>query len=367
MGRLGGIPIGRYFGIPVYLHPTWFLVLLFFSIALSNSIGAEAGLGSVASFLLGLLTAVIVFITLLAHEYGHALMARYFGIPTARITLFLLGGVAQITAEPRKAVHELLIAIAGPAVSLLCMLLFGALYLIAGAVDAPMWLALPLAQIAALNLVFAVFNMLPGFPMDGGRVLRAFVWMVTDNFLTATRVAYYGGMSIGALLITAGIFTLPGGFMYILLGLFLMFLASAAYRDAKVKAAFDKLHVADLMRPVQAVVPAELSLRDVVRDYVYRVHGDRFPVVRGRVLLGYISAEDIGAIEQSRWETVQAERLARPYGRSEILSPEQDALEAFKRINQTGRPSLPVFRGRELIGYLFIQDVVSYMKRFRLV
>src|SRR5690606_35197792 len=120
----------------------------------------------------------------------------------------------------------------------------------------------------------------------------------------------------------------------------------------------------DLMRPVQAVVNADMSLRDVVRNYMTQLHNDRFPVVRDQTLLGYISAEEIAAIDRSSWPAITAERLARPYKTSEILSPDQSAFTAFQMGSGTGRGNLPVFNGRRLVGYLFMQDVSNYLQRF---
>jgi hypothetical protein len=152
--------------------------------------------------------------------------------------------------------------------------------------------------------------------------------------------------------------------MPIILGLFLNQLARTSYRQAQMKNAFDAVRVRDLMRPIQAVVPAEMPIRRVVEDYIYKVHADRFPVVSGQSLLGYISADEISRLPRDQWDFVSAERLARPYGMSEMLSPNQSALAAFQKVNALGRPNLPVFNGRQLIGYLFLQDVANYMQRF---
>lgn len=372
MGRMGGILIGRFLGIPVYIHPTWFIILTLFSFAWGRELISATEAAPAIGYTVALLAAVTAFGTLLAHEFGHAMAARWFGIRTNRITLFLLGGVAEIRAESRRPVEELVIAIAGPAVSLVCMVLFLILAWIASMAGAPALVVYPLQMVGIINLVFAVFNMLPGFPMDGGRVLRAIVWMSTNNHLTATRIAFWGGKTLSYMLIGLGIMVLFGfqnvaGLLYILLGWFLGRLGRAEYQSAQMRSAFDRVHVGDLMRPVQVVVPAELTLRDVVRDFIYRVHLDRFPVVRGHVLLGYITADDIAAVDRSQWDSITAERLARPFGRAEVLSPEQDALQAFQKVSQSGVPQMAVFKGRELVGFLFAQDIVNYMRKFKLV
>lgn len=368
MFRGSGFKLATMFGIPVMIHPTWFIIWLLFSLSLSNVLLAESGVPAAIAYPLGALTALVVFATLLAHEFGHALMAKRFGIGTERITLFILGGVAQIREEPRRPIEELLIALAGPAVSIACMLLFGVPWLLLEGTGAPAWLLFSLQSVATLNFIFAAFNMIPGFPMDGGRVLRALVWFGTDDYLASTRYASWGGQAFGIFLIVMGFFLLFTGsfqgFMPILLGFFLVQLAKTSYRQAQLKSAFDSVRVRDLMRPVQVVVPADLPIRSVVQDYIYKIHADRFPVVRGSSLLGYISADAISGVDRTQWDSVNAERLAQPYLRTEILSPNQSAIQAFQQVNRSGQPNLPVFNGRQLIGFLFVQDVANYLHGF---
>ncbi len=366
--RSSGFRLGKFLGIPVYLHPSWFLILFLFTAMLANGIIAQTGAASAVAYPTGAITALLVFATLLAHEYGHALAARHYGIGTERITLFIIGGVAQIREEPRRPIEEFIIAIAGPAVSFLCVFLFGIPGILLQMAGAPPVFFFALEAVAGLNLFFAIFNLIPGFPMDGGRVLRASVWGWTGNYLRSTWIASLGGQAFSFVLIGwGGVNILTGnfaGFMPIILGLFLNQLARTSYSQAQMKSAFDAVRVRDLMRPIQAVVPAEMPIRRVVEDYIYKVHADRFPVVSGQSLLGYISADEISRLPRDQWDLVPAERLARPYGISEMLSPNQSALAAFQKVNALGRPNLPVFNGKQLIGYLFFQDVANYMQRF---
>lgn len=368
MFRNPGYRIGRLFGIQVTLHPSWFILLALLTLSLAGALRELGTVSPIAAYAIGLVTALLGFASLLAHEYGHALTARRFGIGTERIMLFILGGVAQIRSEPKRPIEEFLIAIAGPAVSLLLAAVFFGIALTAEMFGVPEVFMLPAWWLVQVNLVFAIFNMIPGFPMDGGRVLRAIIWKFSGDFLTATRIASRVGQGFSYILMATSIGAMLLGhfqfFTMFLLGLFLNWLARSACQQAEMHAAFQSVRVRDLMRPVQVVVPADLSLRDVVRQYVYRLHSDRFPVVRGPSLLGYISADEIAAVDRDQWDWTSAEKLVRPYLQSEILSPDVGAFNAFQKVARSGRADLPVFQGRQLIGYLFLNDVMNYLRRF---
>ncbi len=362
----GGFPIGRLFNVPIYVHWTWLLLLFVFTMGLSDS-AVAMGVAPPLAYPVGLVTALLAFACLLAHEYGHVLAARHFGIPTHRITLFALGGAAALDDEPKTPWGEFLIAIAGPAVNVVLLLPLAAMALLGPSLGLPAPLLFVAQTLAVINFVFAAFNMLPGFPMDGGRVLRAIVWGATGSYLQATRVAVLFGRTVGIGMIVLGTFLLFGGsfngIILIALGIFLQFLAGQALRVAQFKSAFASTRVGDLMRPVQAVVPGAMPVRRVVEDYIGRIHQDRFPVVRESELLGFISADDIYRLEPARWDWITAEQMARPYPSRELLRADQDAMSAFRMVMTLGRNFLPVFRDRTLIGFLFAHDVAEHLKR----
>lgn len=363
-----GISLGRYFGIPVRIHPSWFIVLAVMTMGWTQMLEEEGSISTAVALPWALGGVLLAFLSLLFHEYGHALTARRFGIRTERITLFLFGGMAEIRSEPKTPMQEFLIAGAGPLVSLiLALLCFGAMMGMA-ALPIPAHVHLVAEMLLFINLVFAIFNLLPGFPMDGGRMLRAAIWWASGDMLQATKWASRGGQFIGILIASLGVIEILmgsfSGIFLILTGLFIRWLAVSSYRQTQVRSAVDAVRVGDLMRPVEVVIPADASLQWAVRSAFNRLGGDRYAVVRGDALLGYLSANDVAGVPHDQWDKVTVERLVRPWADKELLSPEVPAFVAYQRLGEHARHSLPVFHGRELVGFLFMGDVTNHIGRF---
>ena len=230
------IRLGKVFGVPIGLHYSWFLVLAFFSWSLGNSFlpSRYPGWADTTYWTTGFVTALLLFVSVLLHELAHSLVARARGFPVEGITLFLLGGVTQLGAEARRARDEFVIAVVGPLTSLL---IFAVLLGVDQAIQAR---ATPTAAVVfwlwRINLVLALFNLLPAFPMDGGRLLHSVVWGATGSMARATRVASRGGQFVGLLLIALGLFeglrgSWPAGTWFALIGLFIFSMASRSRRD----------------------------------------------------------------------------------------------------------------------------------------
>lgn len=363
-----GITIGRYFGIPVVLHPTWFILLAILTVSWTNQLSLHGEITKGSAFPWALLSALAAFASLLAHEFGHAFAARWFGIPTRRITLFLLGGVAEIRSESKTPWQEFVIAIAGPVVSFALAAVFGLAFFLSLQVEGGRHIELVMGLLLQINLVFGIFNLLPGYPMDGGRVLRSIMWAIHGDMLKATRTAARGGEIIGFSILGIGLaLVLLGNFSGLLMGLtglFLRWLARMSYRQAQMRAAFERVRVADLMRPVDVVVAGDWPLRQVVRAVYGRYGGERYPVVDDRKVLGYIAAGDVAAVPKSQWDEVSARRLAQPWPRRELLAPGWSALKAYELLGLSHRSSVPVFDGTELVGMVVRSDLNRYLDRF---
>jgi len=383
------IKIGRLFGIDIAINLNWFIIFFILVISYSQHFADESfGLTQMGRISAAVLLTLALFGSVLAHEYGHALTARAFGIGTKKIILHLFGGVAFLEREPRKPMHEFWIAIAGPAVSVVLGVGFLILFIFAdgtvlqlaqsgdsqAAAEAMATNTNPFATLllysGMINLFLGIFNMVPGFPLDGGRVVRAAIWGFTGNYLKATRFAAMGGVAIGSLLVGWGIVSMLTAFsaaaiLRILLGFFVIHLARVSTRQAEFLDAFEGLKVRDLMHPVRYAVPAETPLSDVVSQYFSRAAVDQYPVVRGNSLLGSISSDHVNTVPQRQWDWTQAGELARPYQPNAVVDVRADAIRALEILGSQNLRTLPVFDGRRLIGYVHNDDFVRIIRQSR--
>lgn len=367
--------IGRLFGIDVAIDVSWLLIFALLTFSLSREFAGELGVGAASALVFAAVTTLLMYASVLAHEYGHALTARFFGIHTARIILHLFGGVAFLESEPRRPRDEFWITVAGPAVSFVLAALFGAAAWVLYLGDGPAHLHLIVQTVAIINLSLGIFNCLPGFPMDGGRVVRSAIWAATGNLVLATRIAALGGGVVGLLLMGLGGLGLllaittgdagfaMGGMLQLLLGGFLINLAWSSARQTEIQHKLDALKVHRLMRPVSAVVPADLPVARVMEAYRGPNMPDQFPVVDGPRLLGNLSLGHINALPERQWEWVRARELARPYQLEHTLDLQTGALDALRLMHRLNRSCAPVFEGRRLVGYVFHRDIAEALGR----
>ncbi len=344
-----GLPLFRLLGIPVYLDFSFLLVLPLLSFLIAHNLPLylelfglpqEEGLLE-ARFLLGLAAALGLFLSVLLHELGHALAARRFGVETKRITLWLLGGVAQLERIPREPKKELLIALAGPLVSFALALLFRLLRQEAGA------LGFLTHYLALVNLVLGLFNLLPALPLDGGRVYRALL-ALRHPYARATQKAL--GVS-QAVAFALGLFGLLVFNPFLVLMAFFVYMASRAEAEATLLAqALEGLKVKDLMTPDPLVVPKDLTVEEVLRlALAHRVSG--FPVVEGGRVLGVVGLE---GLEGADPKAPVGLYLQKPL----VLSPEDTALSALERMAERGYARALVLEGDTLRGILSKTDLL---------
>ena len=266
------IPLGKVLGIPIALDYSWFLIfgLLTWMLAGSYYPSEFKNWSPLLYWVMGAVTAILLFASVLLHELGHSVVAMRFKIPVRSITLFIFGGVAQIGAEPPSAMAEFLIAIAGPIVSLALAVIFSVLQPALAAIE-PLWGVVK--YLAYINFALVLFNLIPGFPLDGGRVLRAFVWAVTKNMRRATLIAANAGRFFGFLFIFAGVWRMfsgdfGGGLWIAFIGWFLDNAASAQVHQVVFQGLLAGHSVSQAMSTHCVTVPAELTLQQLVDEHV---------------------------------------------------------------------------------------------------
>ena len=350
------------FGFAVSIDASWLVLatLVVWSLAASVFPALYPGFAPGIYWIMGLATALGLLGSIVFHETAHALVARRFGIPISGITLFIFGGVAEMQAEPESARAELLMALAGPLASLLLVV---ALWLAAATAGAgPVGAALD--YLGLINLVLALFNLVPAFPLDGGRVLRAGLWLWRGDLLQATRIAAAIGRGFGLLLVVFGIFRVLGGDVVggvwsFLIGLFLRSAAIESYRHTLAGHLLAGVTVGQIMHAGPVVAPAEISVASFVADYVYPHHDAWFPVVEGTALIGTVGTREVAAVDRARWSSTPLASILKPLTPETTVAPETDALTALRRMRGAGGERLLVLHDNRLVGVLGLRDVLG--------
>lgn len=376
------VSLFRLFGIEVRLD--FSVVIIFMLIVFSLGSGIFAHWHPDWSHLtiwgVALAAGVLFFASLLAHEFAHSMVSQYYGIPVPRITLFLFGGMAQISEEPHRPKEEFWIAIAGPLMSIFISLVCTNLalwnvdeaFLAELATETPEAMSrLGPAQTAlfwlgSVNMILAVFNMIPGFPMDGGRVFRAAVWAITGDRIKATRWASNGGRYFGWSLMAFGVLGLFGGagigsLWWILIGWFISSLAAMSYRQLIMDDKLKDFTVADLMHTQFDVVSADTVLPDFVEQQLLHSSQQFWPVMQGTSLAGMVALLDIVRLPEKERQGKRVSDLMRPLKTLMLLSPNTRMMSALSSMAQVSdEPALVVDEGK-LLGMIQRADVMQWM------
>jgi Zn-dependent protease len=355
----------RLLGIPISLDASWLIILALVTWSLIELFRkAVPDLPSAAYWILGLGTALTYFACIVLHELGHALVARAAGIPIRGITLFLFGGVAEMEDEPLSASSEFLMAIAGPAVSAVLAAIF---WLLSGLVETPA-VAFPLRSVAGINLLVLIFNLVPAFPLDGGRVLRSILWAVLKNLRRATYWAALAGQAFAWFLIGVGILNLfaggeyfINGIWFILIGLFLSNAARGSYQQVLVRQILRGEPVSRFMTRAPVIVPPMLDLRSWVEDYVYRYHRKMFPVASDGRIEGVIGTQALARFPREEWGKHTVAEAMRQDVEAFRIAPNADALEALGKMQRTGSSRLLVTEGDQLVGIISLKDLLRFL------
>ncbi len=382
----GGLRLGRILGIEVHLDWSWVLIFLLVTWNLAAvifpALHPEWSTGMV--WTTAFVAAVMFFGSVLAHELAHSVVAQARGLPVSRITLFLFGGVSNIEREPASPSTEFLMAIVGPLTSLFLGLAFlslaGASIFVAGRSGAGLgWLrsAGPIATLflwlGPVNIVLALFNMVPGYPLDGGRVLRSIFWAASRNQRAATRWASWIGQGIAWLFIVAGMAMvvgvrfpllgrgIVGGLWLVLIGWFLNTAAAAGYRQVLVEEILAGVPVSSLMRADAPSVPPGLSVQSLVYDHLVSSGERSIAVVEEGCLVGIVSLHDVQKLEKGAWETTRVEEVMTPAEELATATPREEVAQAL--LDLTGRDvrQIPVVQEGRLVGMLRRGDIYKWL------
>ncbi|WP_138933469.1 site-2 protease family protein [Roseovarius arcticus] len=356
------------FGFEIKLDPSWLIlaVLIIWSLSGSYFPAQVAGLGNLDYIALAVAAMLGLFACLILHELAHSLVARRFDLHVGGITLFLFGGVAELDEEPATAQSEFWIAVAGPTMS---FALAGLAWLILRLVDAaslsPALSAL-LGYLAMINLLLALFNLVPAFPLDGGRVFRAALWYWFGDVVRATQVASkvasffaIGMIAMGLLSLFNGIAT--GGLWLVLIGLYLQMAARTTLRQMQLRIALQGKTVSDMMTSNPQTVDVDTTIEALVAELMLPKTFTFVPVVDGDQLLGYLDSAMLRSIARDNWGNVQVGDIYEPATPENTVHPDLATTDLLQRMTDTGRRKYLVARDQRLIGVISLTDLMSYL------
>jgi Zn-dependent protease/predicted transcriptional regulator len=363
--------LGRLFGIEVGLHYSWFLIALLITLSLASQFQADhAEWGAGVIWALSILSALFFFAALLAHEMSHALVARAHGLSTRAITLFALGGVAQIEKEPEDARTEFLVGIVGPfssaIIGVISLALAWALgWRIGATPETP--LRAMFVWLGYINLMLAAFNMIPGFPLDGGRILRAIIWLSTGDGARSTRLAARAGQTVALLFIAFGIFRFfagagVGGLWIAFIGWFLHQAASASYASVTLTTGLQGVHVSDVMTTQCASVDGNLNVQQLVDEHLLRTGQRCFVVERNGEVQGLVTPHEIKMVERQRWPFTTLYDVMRPLDQLHTVTPATPVMEALETMGRDDVNQLPVISGSHLEGVISRANVLQFLQ-----
>ena len=364
-----GIKLFKILGIQISLDYTWFIVfgLVAWSLAQGYFPITIPGLGIFTYISIGIISALLLFTCVLIHELSHSYTSNKLGLDIKEIKLFIFGGVAQLTKEPEDAATELKIAVAGPAASIALAGVFWVLTQLAKTISVYPILAAMFEYLTYINIVLVIFNMIPGFPLDGGRVLRAIWWKKTGDIQRATQVASQAGKTFAILLILFGFVQIffgnfVGGLWMVFIGMFLQQAAESSYSQLLVKQTLEKIKVGDAMTRNVVVLSEDATLSTVVEKYFFGYHFVGFPVASDGRIVGMITLNNVRMVPREEWATTLARDVMNKISPDIVLSPEDNAMDAFSRMINLDIGRVLVMDDGKLVGIITRRDIMRLME-----
>jgi len=364
------IRIGRVAGIDILVHWSWFAIfgLLTWWLAEGFFQDVYESWSTAEAWVVSVITVLLFFSSILLHELSHSLVAKRLGLPVKSITLFIFGGVSALGAEPTSARQEFQVAIAGPltsfAIGTVCGVLTAIAYILGEENSPP---AAIVEYLAVINVAVGVFNLLPGFPLDGGRVLRSALWARSKNMLTATRWAANSGTMISFGLIALGVVSVlagnfVGGIWFIVIGWFLRNASESSYQQLVFRRGLEGTKVGEIVNRSYEAAPPDIPLAQIVTEYMLGRGQRCVPIVVADDLLGLISMGDLRNVPQDQWEATSAFRAMTPKERLHIVGPADDLARALELMAAHDVHQLPVIDNREFLGLVTRADVLRLIQ-----
>jgi Zn-dependent protease/CBS domain-containing protein len=366
-------------GFKVQADWSWLILaaLIIWTLATGLFPRTVSNISTVLYWVMGVVGAVGIFGSIIFHELCHSLVARQFGMPIEGITLWIFGGVAHMEDNPPSPKAEFLMALAGPASSLFLAGLFllihgvttgsvsGSLFFgrnvqITTGVQGVIW------YLGRINLLLGLFNLLPAFPLDGGRILRSGIWRGLNDIVRATRVASIIGSVFGFLLIGGGVFSLftgsfVGGIWWILIGLFLHNASQNGYRQLLIKKTLSGVPIKKFMKKDPVSVPEEATVAALVEDYVYNYHYKMYPVMEDGRLSGCVTTREIKSVDRENWDTTEVREITQECSGNNSAAPDTDTSHALNLMQKSGNSRLMIVENDELLGIVTLKDLMDYL------
>jgi Zn-dependent protease/CBS domain-containing protein len=358
--------LGKIFGIPVGVDLSWFLIIIMltWSFAVGYYPQGFKNWSTTEYWVMGGITSILLFVSVLIHELGHSYIALRYGIPVKGINLFIFGGISTISEEPKNASSEFWITIAGPIISFLLAGLFGLLSLLFSRI-APV---LALTQyLAYINIFMGIFNLIPGYPLDGGGVLMAIIWAVTHNRQRAILIAANLGRVIAYLMILYGVYQmfisgLFNGIWISFIGWFLLDASGSQVQQEKLKNSLEKHSTSEAMNHSYTAIESDTTLQFLVDHHILRTNQRSFIVEEGDFVVGLLTIHQFSEIPKENWASTTVRQAMLPIDQMKQISPETNLWAAFEQMDRNGVNQIPVMVERRIVGVLTREDIITFLR-----
>ncbi len=358
--------IGKIAGIPIRIHISWLVIFLLITWTLTHVYAQEyPGWNKALYFIIGVITSFLFFISVLIHELAHSIVAKKQGVPVKDIVLFIFGGVSELSEEPRSPGNEFVMALVGPLSSFLLFLFSGLIWFFVRSKIEP--IGAMAGFLAIINLMLFAFNLIPGFPLDGGRVFRAILWAIRGDIVKATRWASIVGQGFAFLLIFLGIWwilkgNLIDGIWIILIGWFLDNAAMSSYRQVNIKQSLAGHTVKEVMTKDCPSLSPDITIEEAVEQHIIGAGRRCLPVVQYEKLLGLLTIHSIKKIPKEQWSFTKASQAMIPLENIKSVHPDEDLWKALQAMTEDGFNQLVVLEDHEFAGMLARDHVVSFIR-----